>query len=379
MKVPLLDLAPQLESLKQELHEAVLSVLDSTQYIMGKKVEELEAKVAEYCGSKYAVGVSSGTDALLIALMGLDVKPGDIVLTTDYSFFATAGVVARLFATPVFIDIDPETYNIDPASLKAWFDSNPSQASRVKAIIPVHLYGQCADMDAILKIANAHSVPVVEDAAQAIGALYPSKNGLKKAGSMGLCGCFSFFPSKNLGGIGDGGIVTTDDENFAVKLRALRNHGSERKYYHSMVGGNFRIDPIQAAVLLVKLPHLDSWHDKRRKNAEHYDSVLNINGLKKPALAYGRECHIYNQYIVSVPRDRDKLRKYLAEREVGHEVYYPLPFHLQECFRSLGGKQGDFPQSEHAAEHTLALPIFPELNREMQDYVAASIKAFYAS
>jgi len=345
MKVPLLDLAPQLESLKQELHEAVLSVLDSTQYIMGKKVEELEAKVAEYCGSKYAVGVSSGTDALLIALMGLDVKPGDIVLTTDYSFFATAGVVARLFATPVFIDIDPETYNIDPASLKAWFDSNPSQASRVKAIIPVHLYGQCADMDAILKIANAHSVPVVEDAAQAIGALYPSKNGLKKAGSMGLCGCFSFFPSKNLGGIGDGGIVTTDDENFAVKLRALRNHGSERKYYHSMVGGNFRIDPIQAAVLLVKLPHLDSWHDKRRKNAEHYDSVLNINGLKKPALAYGRECHIYNQYIVSVPRDRDKLRKYLAEREVGHEVYYPLPFHLQECFRSLGGKQGDFPQS----------------------------------
>lgn len=377
MKVPLLDLKAQLATIHDELHRAVADVIDSTRYIMGPKVTELEEQIAAYCGSAHAVGVSSGTDALLIALMALDVQPGDLVLTTPYSFFATAGVIARLHAVPVFVDIDPNTYNLDPAALKRWLIDNPQRVTQVKAIIPVHLYGQCADMDAILQLADGFGIPVIEDAAQAIGARYPSKNGLKKAGSMGLMGCFSFFPSKNLGGIGDGGMVTTNDAELAEKLIKLRNHGSHPKYYHAMIGGNFRLDPIQAAALLVKLKYLDQWHAARQQNAAYYDTHLNGVGMQTPVLAYKREDHIYNQYILSVPEKRDELREYLNANEIGHEVYYPVPFHLQECFRYLGYERGAFPHSEYAAEHTIALPIYPELTDTMQQVVVDAIHEFY--
>ena len=369
MKVPLLDLNAQLKTIEKDVKDAINEVIDSTRYIMGPKVEELEAKIAEYEGAKYATGVSSGTDALLISLMALDVKPGDIVVTTPFSFFATAGVIARLGATPAFVDIDPDTYNLSPAALRNWLESETEKRNRVKAIIPVHLYGQCADMDSILEVAQEHNIPVVEDAAQAIGARYPSKSGVKKAGIMGSLGCFSFFPSKNLGAMGDGGMVVTNDTDIDEKLKRLRNHGAKPKYYHAMIGGNFRLDPIQAAVLLVKLPHLDKWHSMRQENAAYYDENLNIDEIKNPLVAYKREYHIYNQYVISVIDRRDDLRKFLTENNIGTEIYYPVPFHEQECFKCLGYKSGDFPNSEYAAKHTIALPIYPELTTEMQDYV----------
>ncbi|MFH2024779.1 MAG: DegT/DnrJ/EryC1/StrS family aminotransferase [bacterium] len=377
MKVPLLDLKAQLDTIREDVKEVVNEVLESTRYIMGPKVTELEEQIAAYCGARYGIGVSSGTDALLIALMALDLQPGDLVLTTPYSFFATAGVVSRLNAIPVFVDIDPGTYNIDPGQIAQWFADNPDKIERVKAIIPVHLYGQCADMDPILELAETYNIPVIEDAAQAIGAGYPSKNGLKRAGSMGSMGCFSFFPSKNLGGIGDGGMVTTNDAALAEKLVKLRNHGSHPKYYHAMIGGNFRLDPIQAAVLSVKLKHLDAWHAGRQANAAYYDAHLNVPGLTKPMVAYQRDYHIYNQYILSVPERRDALVEYLHARDIGCEVYYPVPFHQQECFQYLGYKTGDFPHSEFAAEHTIALPIYPELTDMMQQYVIEKIQEFY--
>jgi len=377
MKIPLLDLKAQLETIRAEVKVVVDEVLESTRYIMGPKVTELEEKIAAYCGAKYGVGVSSGTDALMISLMALDLQPGDLVLTTPYSFFATAGVVARLNAIPVFVDIDPDTYNIDPQRIAQWFNDNPDKADQVKAIIPVHLYGQCAAMDQILEIAGNYNIPVIEDAAQAIGSKYPSKEGVKRAGSMGATGCFSFFPSKNLGGIGDGGMVTTNDEKLAEKLVKLRNHGSHPKYYHAMIGGNFRLDPIQAAVLLVKLKHLDAWHVGRQANAAYYDEHLNVDGVKQPTIAYQRDYHIYNQYISAVPGDRDALRAYLNANDIGHEVYYPVPFHQQDCFQYLGYKTGDFPHSEFAAEHTIALPIYPELTDEMKGYVVKKIQDFY--
>ncbi len=379
MKVPLLDLRAQLQTIEQDVKQAVIDVVDSTRYIMGPKVEALEKEIAAYVGATHGVGVSSGTDALLVALMALDVKAGDWVITTPYSFFATAGVIARLGATPVLIDIDPTTYNLCPNELQQWFDSaSDEEIGSVKAILPVHLYGQCADMDPIRTIACQHDIPVVEDAAQAIGSQYPSADGVKKAGAMGAIGCFSFFPSKNLGGVGDGGMVVTSDDALAEKLAKLRNHGAKPKYYHALVGGNFRLDPMQAAVLLVKLPHLNSWHEKRRKNAAYYDENLKIEGVINPKIAYKRDYHIYNQYVVRVPDRRDELRKFLTDNEIGNEVYYPVPFHEQECFEYLGYKSGDFSHSEHAAAHTIALPIYPELTTEMQDYVIEKIGEFYS-
>jgi len=377
MKVPLLDLKAQLTTIRSEMLNAITAVLDSTQYIMGPPVADLEEKIADYCGVQFAVGVSSGTDALLVALMALDVKPGDLVITTPYSFFATAGVIARLGARPVFVDIDPRTFNLDPEHLHDWFIKNSRQIKKVKAIIPVHLYGQCADLDPILEIAGKYDIPVIEDAAQAIGASYPSKNGIKKAGSMGKMGCFSFFPTKNLGGIGDGGMVITNDSALAEKITKLRNHGSHQKYYHSLIGGNFRLDTIQAAALLVKLPHLESWHLARQKHAEYYDKAFNDSMIKAPYVAYQRSYHIYNQYVILVPDKRNELRQYLADNEIGSEIYYPVPFHLQECFKYLGYNCGDFPHSEYAASHSLALPIYPELTEEMQAYVVEKVLKFY--
>jgi len=343
---------------------------------MGPKVEELEAKIAEYMGAKYATGVSSGTDALLISLMALDVGPGDIIITTPFSFFSTAGVIARLGATPAFVDIDPNTYNLSPAALCKWFESEKDKRDKVKAIIPAHLYGQCAGMDPIMEVAREYNIPVIEDAAQAIGARYPSKTGTKKAGSIGIMGCFSFFPSKNLGAMGDGGMVVTNDANINEKLKKLRNHGAKPKYYHALIGGNFRLDPIQAAILLVKLPHLDKWHSMRQENAAYYDKSLNVKGVINPSIVYKREFHIYNQYVISVIDRRDDLRKFLTEKNIGTEIYYPVPFHEQECFKYLGYKTGDFPNSEYAATHTIALPIYPELTTEMQDYVIEKIGEF---
>ena len=371
MNVPLLDLSAQLRTIEKEVKAAVDEVIDSTRYIMGPKVVELEERIAEYVGARFATGVSSGTDALLISLMALDVGPGDIVVTTPFSFFATAGVIARLGATPAFVDIDPDTYNLSPVALRKWFERERGKIDKVKAIIPVHLYGQCADMDPILEISGEFDIPVVEDAAQAIGARYPSKNGELKAGSMGTLGCFSFFPSKNLGAMGDGGMVVTNDPGLDEKLKKLRNHGAKPKYYHALIGGNFRLDPIQAAVLLVKLPHLETWHKMRQKNAAHYDENLAADAeIKKPVIAYNREYHIYNQYVISVPDRRDELRNFLKDNDIGTEVYYPVPFHEQECFEYLGYKTGDFPCCEHAATHAVALPIYPELTTEMLKYVA---------
>jgi dTDP-4-amino-4,6-dideoxygalactose transaminase len=369
MKVPLLDLKAQLKTIEKDVKNAVNEVIDSTRYIMGPKVTELEEQIAEYTGVKYATGVSSGTDALLLSLMALGISPGDIVITTPFSFFSTVGVIARLGATPVFVDIDPDTYNLSPAALRKWFESETEKRDKVKAIIPVHLYGQCADMDPILEIAGSFGIPVVEDAAQAIGARYPSKSGIKKAGAMGTMGCFSFFPSKNLGAMGDGGMVVTNDAHIDEKLKKLRNHGARPKYYHALIGGNFRLDPIQAAILLVKLSYLDEWHSMRQKNAAYYDENLSIKDVKTPVVVYKKEYHIYNQYVISISQQRDELRDFLKENNIGTEVYYPVPFHKQECFKYLGYLQGDFPNSEYAATHTIALPIYPELTTEMQDYV----------
>ena len=376
MRVPLLDLRPQLADVEAELKAAVLEVVESTRYVMGPKVESFEEAAADYVGSRYAIGVSSGTDALLASLMALGVGVGDRVVTTTYSFFATAGAIARLGATPMFADVDPDTLNLDPGALRTCLDGEG--ADRVRAIVPVHLFGQCADMDAILEIANARDIPVVEDAAQAIGARYPSSRGERRAGSLGALGCFSFFPSKNLGALGDGGLVVTDDAELRDQLACLRDHGARQRYQHAQIGGNFRLDAIQAAALLVKLPILERWHEARRRNAARYDMELDGKVVRTPVAAWGREAHVYNQYVIGVPNRRDELRRFLTEREIGTEVYYPIPFHLQECFAPLGHARGDFPNAEFAAEHTLALPVYPGLTREMQDHVVGAIHAFYA-
>ena len=384
MKVPLLDLKAQYKTIKNELDEALIKTAESQYFILGPEVEKLEKNLCNYLGCSYAIGVSSGTDALLIALMALGIQPGDEVIVPVYSFFATAGVVSRLNAVPVFTDIDPVTFNINPADIKEKI------TSKTKAIIPVHLYGQSAEMNEIMEIAG-DKIRVVEDAAQAIGAQYKDWN---NAGTIGDIGCFSFFPSKNLGGFGDGGLVVTNNKQLAEKLHILRVHGGSPKYYHKIIGGNFRIDAIQSAVLNVKLPHLDSWSTQRRKNAGTYNDLFITKGLAEetgktefdnknqillPKAVYKSESlknyHIYNQYIIRAQR-RNELREFLAKNEIMTEIYYPVPFHLQDCFSNLGHKKGDFPVSEAVADTSIALPIYPELSQEQIEYVVDKIDEF---
>lgn len=369
MNVPLLDLKEQNATLRSEIDAALARVLDTNGFILGSEVAELECELAGYCGTKYAIGCASGSDAILLALMALDIGPGDEVITTPYSFFATVSAITRLGAVPVFVDIDPVTYNLDVSQVESKI------TPRTKAIEAVHLYGQCADMAALRAIGERHGIRLVEDAAQAIGA---EENGVR-AGAMSEVGCFSFYPSKNLGGMGDGGFVTTNDDALAKKLSALRVHGSEVKYYHKYVGLNSRLDGFQGAVLRVKLPHLDSWTESRRVNAANYEALVTDEGLTEQiTLPFERANakHIYNQYVIRVPGRRDGLRSFMTEKGIGTDVYYPVPLHLQECFEYLGYKEGDMPESERAAHETLALPIYPELRLDQQEYVVEVISEF---
>jgi dTDP-4-amino-4,6-dideoxygalactose transaminase len=378
MDVPLLDLKAQYANLKDEMMPVIEDVLESQYFINGPAVKELEAAVADYCNTAAAVGVSSGTDALVASLMSLGIGenlpgcrtgrpcPGPAeVITTPFTFFATAGSIWRVGAKPVFVDIEPDTYNIDPAKIEAAITDNTT------AIMPVHLFGQCAEMDPILDIAAKHDLAVIEDAAQAIGARYKGR----PAGSMGTVGCFSFFPSKNLGGLGDGGMITTQDEELGERIRQCRNHGSKPKYFHKWVGGNFRLDTIQAAGLLIKLKHLQNWHEGRRANAAKYDKLFaDCDPVVTPTIREHNES-IFNQYVIRLPK-RDQARQFLKDNGVGCEVYYPLSLHQQECFAELGHGEGDFPVSEKAAAEVLALPIYAELTDEQIEYVAAKVKEF---
>lgn len=403
MNVPLLDLKAQYATIKDEILAAMHPVMDAQAFILGPAVASFEKAAAAYCRAPFAVGVSSGTDALLLALMAENIGPGDEVITSPYSFFATAGSIARLGAKPVYVDIEPHKYNLDPVKIEA------AITPRTRAIMPVHLYGRCAKMNTILEIARRHKLAVIEDAAQAIGADFQGE----RAGTMGDYGCFSFFPSKNLGGFGDGGLVTTNDPVRAERLRILRVHGMDPKYYHKFIGGNFRLDALQAAVLEVKLRHLDAWTAGRQRNALRYLKLFTDAGLVgkpvvlpklPPATAaqvagFGVQCsgaeaatlnpelrtlnpgncscrHVINQYVIRVPR-RDELLKHLQKNGVGCEVYYPVPLHLQECFAYLGHKAGDFPESERAARETLALPVYPELTDAQAEYVVATVKNFF--
>jgi len=364
MEVPLLDLKAQYETIKTDLLAAVSQVVESQRCIGGPKVEELESKIAQISDCKYGVGVSSGTDALLSCLMSLDLGPGDEVITSPFTFFATVGCIARVGARPVFVDIDPKTYNIDPGLIES------AVTDKTRAIMPVHLFGQMADMDPIMDVARRHDLAVIEDAAQSITSTYKGK----KAGSVGAAGCFSFYPSKNLGSIGDGGMIVTNDEAFHERLVLMRNHGEITKYHHKYVGGNFRLDPIQAAALLVKLPHLETWSQARRDNAAYYNEKFAGTVAQAPHIS--PDCKtIYNQYCIRVPR-RDELVAHLKAHKIGCEIYYPVPAHLQECFAYLGYKQGDFPESEQAAGTIMALPVYPELTNEMQDAVVEAVLAF---
>lgn len=370
MNVPLLDLRAQFQTIRSEVMAAVERVFESQHFILGPEVEAFERDAAEYCRIKHAIGCGSGSDALLLALTALGVGPGDEVVTASFSFFATAGSIARLGARPVFADISPDDFNVDPNLIER------AITPRAKAILPVHLFGQCAEMDAIREIADRHNLPVVEDAAQAIGAGYRERC----AGAMGAVGCFSFFPSKNLGGAGEGGLMTTDDDDLAEKLRLLRVHGMRPKYYHKVVGVNSRLDALQAAVLGVKLKYLDRWSDARRRNAEHYDKLFAETGVEEvttPAVRPNRR-HIFNQYTIRCSR-RDELMDFLKRRGVGSEIYYPAPLHLQECFAHLGYKPGDLPATERASRECLSLPIYPELTEEMRQYVVEKIAEFYRS
>jgi dTDP-4-amino-4,6-dideoxygalactose transaminase len=371
--VPLLDLRGQYQSIRSEIDAAVAAVIESQHFILGPEVQRLEEEVAAYSGAGHGVGMSSGTDALLAALMALDIGNGDEVVTTPFTFFATAGTIARLRARPVFVDIDAQTFNMDVRSLEA------AVTSRTRAIMPVHLYGRVAPMDPILAIARARGIPVIEDAAQAIGAF--DENG-RRAGGMGDMGCFSFFPSKNLGGFGDGGMTVTTSADLAHRLRVLRVHGSEPKYYHSMIGGNFRLDALQAAVLRVKLRYLDAWTAARRRNAARYRELFTDFGISPGdgsgpvQLPADEPGHIYNQFVIRAAH-RDDLQAHLRANRIGTEIYYPVPLHLQECFRELGYTSGAFPESERAARETLALPIFPELTDAQLRHVVETVAGFY--
>ena len=383
MKVPLLDLESQYRSLKPALDAAIAEVMASQHFILGPKVQECERSIAAYSKCAFGVGVSSGTDALLVCLMAEGIGVGDEVITTPYTFFATAGAIARLGATPVFVDIEPITYNIDVAGIEAKI------TQKTRAIIPVHLYGQMADMDPVMALAKERKLCVIEDAAQAIGSEYKGR----RAGSIGDYGCFSFFPSKNLGAAGDAGMVVTNDPARAEKLAILRAHGSQPKYYHKVIGGNFRLDAVQAAVVSTKLPHLDGWTEQRQKNARRYDQMFAESGLKvvdSAAFAAKRwasgaqvvlprwhsDRHIFNQYVIRVSQ-RDALKSFLGQRGVGTEIYYPVPMHLQECFAYLGFKAGQLPESESAATETLALPVYPELSEAQAKYVVECVREFF--
>lgn len=388
MDIPFLDLIAQYKSIQKEIDQKILEVISSQKFILGAEVENFEKEIAAYSGAKYAVGVSSGSDALISSLMALEIKQGDAVVTTPFTFFATAGAISRLGARIVFCDIDRVTYNINPDNLEMLFKKGIHRHgnSRIKAIIPVHLYGQCADMTPILALAERYDLLVIEDAAQALGAEYPFPDGVKKASTIGDLGILSFFPSKNLGGYGDGGMVLTHKEDLALKLKLLRGHGSKNKYFNEIVGGNFRLDALQAAVLRIKLKYLDKWQQKRRENASYYNKLFKESGLvgenliQLPEAVYRdsgvQDYHTYHQYVVRA-KDRDDLKTFLKEKGVATAVYYPLPLHLQKCFADLGYRRGDFPESEKAASEVLALPIYPELTANQQEFLVTCIKKFY--
>lgn len=359
MAVPLLDLSRQYKYLKNDLNKAVEKVLEHNWYILGPEVKQLEKEIAELCHTEHAFGVASGTDALLVALFAAGIKASDEVITTDFSFFATAGVISRLGAVPVFVDIEPDTYNIDPKLIES------AITEKTKAIIPVHLFGQVADMDPIMEIAKKHNLKVIEDAAQAIGSSYKNR----MAGSIGNFGCFSFYPTKNLGAGGDGGLITTSDDNYAELINILRNHGAQPKYYHKIIGFNSRLASIQAAILSVKFNYLKGWSEKRIEHARYYnDAFKNCNDIMTPVEKDYSSFHIYNQYTLSVP-DRDTLVEKLKENKIGFEIYYPVPFHKQGCFEYLNYDEDAFPHTNKAADSVISLPIFPELTKEEQDEV----------
>ena len=362
--IPLLDLRTGYAQIREEIQFALQRVIEAQAFILGPEVEGLEAEIAAYSQCQFGIGVSSGTDALLVSLMALDVGPGDEVITSPYTFFATAGTIARIGARPVFVDIDPATFNLDPERIER------AITPRTKAIMPVHLFGQMADMDRLMEIARRHHLPVIEDAAQAIGAEHKGR----RAGSIGDLGCFSFFPSKNLGGFGDGGMVTAQDPALADRVQLLRGHGMRPKYYHQFIGGNFRLDALQAAVLRVKLKYLDGWSEARQRNAATYRRLFaqaGITSVGLPVEAPDRR-HIYNQFVIRVP-NRDKVIQTLRDAQIGVEIYYPVPIHLQECFRYLGYREGDLPASEAAARETVAVPIYPELGEDRIERVVQVI------
>jgi dTDP-4-amino-4,6-dideoxygalactose transaminase len=367
MAVPLIDMAPQHQALLGEFQMAFEQVVGSGQFILGPCVEAFEKKLAEYCGVRHAIGVSSGTDALLLAMMAMGIKPGDEVIVPTFTFFATAGCVARLGARPVFVDVDPVTYNLDPARIDQVI------TSRTRAIMPVHLFGQCAEMNAINAIARRNGIKVIEDACQAIGA----RDGDKAAGALGAVGCLSFYPTKNLAALGDAGACTTDDDELAKRMKILRLHGQTGEYQHDFVGGNFRIDALQCAMLSIKLPHLDHWGQQRGENACRYHGLLRGLPIGLPNASAGKR-HVYNQYTIRVLHGkRDALKAHLASKKIGCRVYYPLPLHLQPCFAYLGNKAGDFPVSEQAAREVLSLPIYPEMTAAQQEEAAAAIREFF--
>jgi len=394
MRVPLLDLTEQYGALSKEIRAATDEVFASQRFILGPKLTEFEKAAAEYCGAPHAIGVSSGTDALLAVFMALEIGLGDAVITTAYSFFATGGCIARVGATAVFIDIEPDTYNISGSALRRYIEKHchvvdgklvNENRQLIRALVPAHLFGLCCDMNEMAAIAREHNLVLIEDAAQAIGAEYPLEKGPAKAGSMGDAGCFSFYPSKNLGAAGDAGLIVCHHDEFADRLRICRQHGMEARYEHQFIGGNFRMDELQAAILKVKLPHLDRWSEARREAAKFYTTEFDRAGLREkiglPIEPYAKSGlknhHIYHQYVIRSAR-RDDLREHLKKREIETAIYYPLALHEQPCFEYLGYKAGDFPEAERAARETLALPIYPEISRDAQQYVVNCIAEFFS-